>query len=162
MEKKVRFGIVGTNTISDRFLAGAREDSRYELTAICSRSQERAEAFAAKHHIPYTFSSLEDMAKSSEIDAVYIATPNYVHAAQSILCMSYGKHVLCEKPFASNALEVQEMIKASRKYRVALMEAMISTLSPNFLIVRNFVKKLVSIRRFFAWYCQYSSRYDKF
>lgn len=101
MEKKVRFGVVGTNTISDWFIAGARQDSRFELTAVCSRSQERAEAFAAKHHIPCTFSSLENMAKSSKIDAVYIATPNYVHASQSILCMSYGKHVLCEKPFAS-------------------------------------------------------------
>ena len=62
MEKKVRFGIVGTNTISDWFIAGARQDSRFELAAVCSRSQERAEAFAAKHHIPYTFSSLENMA----------------------------------------------------------------------------------------------------
>ena len=162
MEKKVRFGVVGTNTISDWFIAGARQDSRFELTAVCSRSQERAEAFAAKHHIPCTFSSLENMAKSSKIDAVYIATPNYVHASQSILCMSYGKHVLCEKPFASNALEVQEMIKASHKYHVTLMEAMISTLNPNFLIVRDYMKKLGTIRRYFASYCQYSSRYDKF
>lgn len=52
------------------------------------------------------------------VDAVYIATPNYVHADQSIMCMRYGKHVLCEKPLASNAREVERMITASRQYGV--------------------------------------------
>ena len=125
---KVRFGVVGTNFISDWVIAGARQDERFELVAVYSRTQETADAFASKHNIPYTFTSLEEMAKSPLIDAVYIASPNFLHASQSILCMSYGKHVLCEKPFASNAKEVRAMI----------------------------------VRRYFACYCQYSSRYDKF
>ena len=131
---KVRFGVVGTNFISDWVIAGARQDERFELVAVYSRTQETADAFASKHNIPYTFTSLEEMAKSPLIDAVYIASPNFLHASQSILCMSYGKHVLCEKPFASNAKEVRAMIEASRTYNVTLMEAM----------------------------KQYSSRYDKF
>lgn len=162
MEKKIRFGVVGTNTITDKVITGARQDSRFELVAVCSRTQERANLFAAKHHIPYTFTSLEDMARSPLIDAVYIATPTYLHASQSMLCMRHGKHVLCEKPLASNAVEAKAMIETSHKYGVALMEAMIATLNPNFRIVKEYMKKIGSIRRYFACYCQYSSRYDKF
>ena len=160
--KKIRFGVIGTNNITDWVIAGGREDERFELTAVCSRTRERAEEFAAKHGIPYTFTSLEEMAKSPYVDAVYIATPNYKHAEQSILCMNNGKHVLCEKPFASNSREVRAMIEAARRNNVTLMEAMISTLNPNFAIVKERVKQIGAVRRYFASYCQYSSRYDKF
>ena len=160
--RKIRFGVIGTNNISDWVIAGGRQDERFELVAVCSRTQERADEFAAKHNIPHTFTSLEEMAKSPLIDAVYIATPNYVHAEQSILCMNHGKHVLCEKPFASNAREVKQMIEAAQRNQVTLMEAMISTLNPNFLIAKDKLKDLGTIRRYFASYCQYSSRYDKF
>ena len=114
--QKVRFGVVGTNFITDWVIAGARQDARFELAAVYSRTQERADEFAAKHGIPHTFTSLEEMAKSPLIDAVYIASPNFLHASQSILCMRHGKHVLCEKPFASNAWEAKQMIEASRRY----------------------------------------------
>ena len=160
--KKVRFGVVGTNNITDWVIAGGRQDERFELTAVCSRTQERADDFAAKHGIPHTFTSLEEMASSDVIDAVYIATPNCCHAQQAILCMNHGKHVLCEKPFASNAHEVRQMIEAAERNEVTLMEAMISTLNPNFIAAREKMKELGTIRRYFASYCQYSSRYDKF
>ena len=160
--KKVRFGVVGTNNITDWVIEGGRQDERFELTAVCSRTQERAEEFATKHDIPYTFTSLKDMASSDKVDAIYIATPNYCHASQAILCMSHGKHVLCEKPFASNAREVKEMIQAARENDVTLMEAMISTLNPNFTVIMDRLKELGTIRRYFASYCQYSSRYDRF
>ena len=160
--RKIRFGVIGTNNISDWVIAGGRQDERFELVAVCSRTQERADEFAAKHNIPHTFTSLEEMASSPLIDAVYIATPNYVHAEQSILCMNHGKHVLCEKPFASNAREVRQMIEAAQRNNVTLMEAMISTLNPNFIIAKEKLKDLGTIRRYFASYCQYSSRYDKF
>ncbi|MDR1402338.1 MAG: Gfo/Idh/MocA family oxidoreductase [Tannerellaceae bacterium] len=160
--KKIRFGIVGTNFITDWVIAGARQDERFEVTAVCSRAQETAAAFAAKHQIPHTFTSLEEMAGSPLTDAVYIASPNFLHASQSILCMQYGKHVLCEKPLASNAKEAREMIAASQKYKVTLMEAMKPTLTPNFLAVRENLRRIGVVRRYFASFCQYSSRYDKF
>ncbi len=159
---KVRFGVVGTNFITDWVIAGARQDERFELVAVYSRTRERANEFAAKHGIPYTFTSLEEMAESPLIDAVYIASPNFLHASQSILCMSRGKHVLCEKPLASNVQEVQAMIEASRKYNVTLMEAMKPTLTPNFRVLRENLGRAGVIRRYFSCYCQYSSRYDKF
>lgn len=158
---KVRFGVIGTNFITNWMINGARQDSRFELTAVCSRHLETAEAFAAQHNIPYIFTSAEEMVRSSFIDAVYIASPNFLHAEQSILCMKYGKHVLCEKPFASNAVQARRMIEASEKYQVTLMEAMKPTLTPNFISVLNHIGKVGTVRRYFSAYCQYSSRYDK-
>lgn len=159
---KIHFGVVGTNFITDWVIAGGRQDERFELTAVCSRKQETADAFALKHQIPYTFTSLEEMVQSPLIDAVYIASPNFMHAEQSILCMKHGKHVICEKPFASNAREVKEMIEASRTYHVTLMEAMKPTLTPNFRAIRDNMNRIGTIRRYFSCYCQYSSRYDKY
>lgn len=160
--EKIRFGIVGTNKISDWVIAGGRQDERFEPVAVCSRTQLRAEEFAARHGIAHTFTSLEAMAESPLVDAIYIATPNSCHARQSILCMSRGKHVLCEKPFAGNAHEARQMIEAARRYGVTLMEAMVTTLNPNFAIVKEHLKELGTLRRYFASYCQYSSRYDNF
>ncbi|MBR4996005.1 MAG: Gfo/Idh/MocA family oxidoreductase [Alistipes sp.] len=162
MSGKVRFGVVGTNFITDWVIAGAREDERFELAAVYSRTRERGEEFAAKHNIPHVFTSFEEMVQSDLIDAVYIASPNYMHAQQSIMAMSHSKAVLCEKPLASNAREAREMVQASQKYGVALMEAMKSTLSPNFLAVKDNLSRIGCPRRYFASFCQYSSRYDKF
>lgn len=159
--KKIRFGIIGSNFIVDKVIEGARLDPRFELTAIYSRTQQRADEFAQKHNIPYTFTSLESMVSSDLIDAVYIASPNSLHASQSILCMQHGKHVLCEKPFASNTHEVKAMIAASEKYNVALMEAMKPSLTPNFSTIQDNLKNIGRIRRYFSSYCQYSSRYDQ-
>jgi len=158
----VRFGIVGTNFISDRIIAEGREDSRFQPVAVYSRKQETAEAFAQKHNIPHTFTDLRAMAESDCIDAVYIASPNFLHAEQTILCLSSGKHVLCEKPFASNATEAKEMIDTAKRHNKVLMEAMMPTLLPNFEQVRQQVGKIGTVRNYFASYCQYSSRYDKF
>ncbi|MDO5488250.1 MAG: Gfo/Idh/MocA family oxidoreductase [Rikenellaceae bacterium] len=160
--KKVRFGVVGTNFITDWVIAGAREDERFELAAVCSRTRERGEEFAAKHSIPHVFTSLDEMASSDVVDAIYIASPNYMHCSQATLCMDRGKHVLCEKPMASNAREAAEMIASSQRNGVALMEAMKSTLSPNFRAVRDNLHRIGTPRRYFASFCQYSSRYDKF
>ncbi len=160
--RKIRFGVVGTNFVTDWVIAGARQDPRFELAAVCSRTRERAAEFAARHGIARTFVSLEEMAASDAIDAVYIATPNCMHAAQAVCCMERGKHVLCEKPMASNAREVRAMIEASRRNGVALMEAVKTTLTPNFMALREALPKAGTLRRYFSAFCQYSSRYDKF
>lgn len=160
--KKIRFGVVGTNFITDWVIAGAREDERFVLEAVCSRTRERGEEFAARHGIPRVFTSLEAMAACDTVDAVYIATPNSTHAEYALLCMSHGKHVLCEKPMAANAREVRLMTEASQRHGVALMEAMKSTLSPSFAAVRENLHRIGTPRRYFASFCQYSSRYDMF
>ncbi|WP_075620406.1 Gfo/Idh/MocA family protein [Paenisporosarcina indica] len=158
----VRFGIVGTNWITERLLEAAKAVENFELTAVYSRTNEKAEEFASIYGITKIFTDLEEMAASEEIDAVYIATPNSLHAEQAILFSQNGKHVLCEKPLAANATEVARMIAAAKNHNVLLMEAMKSTLLPNFKVIQDNLHKIGPVRRYFASYCQYSSRYNKY
>ena len=158
--KKTRFGIVGTGRISDWVLKGAVLDPRFEAAAVCSRSLDKGKAFAEAHGIAKVYTDLDEMASDPEIDAIYIGTPNSTHHDLAILCMNHGKHVLCEKPMASNAREVGEMIDAAKANGVMLMEAMISTLCPNFVAARERLAEMGSVRHYFASFCQYSSKYD--
>ncbi|WP_306454111.1 Gfo/Idh/MocA family protein [Evansella halocellulosilytica] len=158
----MRFGIIGTNWITEQFIDAARQQTDFDLSAVYSRTKEKAEQFAHKYHVNDTFTSLEAMAASDHIDAVYIASPNSCHAEQACLFMNHGKHVLVEKPMASNANEVQKMIDTAKKNDVLLMEAVKSTFVPNFKIIGKHMHKLGPIRRFVSSYCQYSSRYEAF
>lgn len=159
---KIRFGIAGTSAITERFLGAAAGNPDFELKAVYSRELERAESFGKKFGATLFFDDLEKMAESDEVDAVYIASPNALHASQSILCMKHGKHVLCEKPFASNQAEAEDMIEAARQNGVLLMEAMKTTLTPNFHTVKDHLYKIGKVRRYFGNYCRVSSRYDNY
>ena len=158
--KKTRFGIVGTGRISDWVLKGAVLEPRFEAAVVCSRSQESGKRFAEAHCIGKVYTDVDEMASDPEIDAIYIGTPNDTHHDIAIKCLRHHKHVLCEKPMASNACEVSEMVKAARENGVMLMEAMISTLTPNFRNARLRLNELGNVRHFFAAFCQYSSKYD--
>ncbi|WP_026582322.1 Gfo/Idh/MocA family protein [Bacillus sp. J33] len=158
----VRFGVVGTNWITEAFLKAAAQLEDFRLTAVYSRTEERAKEFAGKYGADKIFTDLETMAKSGEIDAVYIASPNSLHAEQAIIFMNNKVHVLCEKPIASNTKELRKMIDAAKENHVLLMEALKSTFLPNFKAVKENLHKIGQVRRYFASYCQYSSRYDAY
>jgi scyllo-inositol 2-dehydrogenase (NADP+) len=158
----VRFGVVGTNWITERFLEAAKHVEDFSLAAVYSRTAEKAEEFAEKYEVQTKFTDLEEMAASDLIDAVYIASPNSHHCRQAVLFLQHKKHVLCEKPLASNAAEVKEMIKAAKANEVLLMEAMKSTVMPNFESIEKNISKIGKVRRFSGSYCQYSSRYDAY
>ncbi|WP_071393988.1 Gfo/Idh/MocA family protein [Bacillus tuaregi] len=158
----IRFGIIGTNWITDSFIEAAMELEDFSISAIYSRTEEKAAEFAQKYGVDRTFTDLEEMAKSNVIDAVYIASPNSFHAKQAIQFMKHKKHVLCEKPLASNSVEVKEMIQMAKENNVLLMEALKTTLMPNFKAIQENLHKVGAIRRFVASYCQYSSRYDAY
>ena len=120
----IRFAVIGTNTITDKFLQAASTLPDFKLCAVYSRPLARAQEYAQKNNVSLVFDSLEALADSDQIDAVYIASPNFCHAAQSILMMQHHKHVLCEKPIASNASEFQQMYDTAIKNQVILLEAM--------------------------------------
>ncbi|WP_226581816.1 Gfo/Idh/MocA family protein [Halobacillus litoralis] len=158
----VRFGIIGTNTITEKFIEAAKQHEDFEMTGVYSRTKERAEDFAGKHGAPLTFTNLNDMAEHNDIDAVYIASPNAFHAEQAMTLMRKGKHVICEKPMASNQQEIAKMIEVAKEERVVLMEAIKSTLMPGFLSVQEHLHRIGPVRRFVGNFCKYSSRYDAY
>lgn len=158
----IRFGIIGTSWITEEFIRCASLTGDFTLNAVYSRTTEKAKAFADKHGAKHFFTDLAAMAQSDVIDAVYIASPNSHHAEQAMLFLANHKHVLCEKPMASNVKECSAMIDTARKNQVLLMEAMKSTFLPNFKSVQENLPKIGKIRKVFSNYCQYSSRYDIF
>ena len=162
MSDRIRFLTVGTSAITDLFLRGAHLDPRFEHAAVFSRREETAADFARKHNVALTFTSLEQAARSDAFDAAYIASPNSVHFEQTMLLLEHGKHVLCEKPFASNVRQARQMCGMAREKGLSLMEAMKTTFSPTFARIRAELPRIGPVRRYFASYCQYSSRYDKF
>lgn len=158
----IRFATIGTNWITDRFIEAAAQIEDFKLNAVYSRTEKKAFNFAEKYNIDNYFSNLEEMAASDLIDAVYIASPNSLHAEQSILFLENNKHVLCEKAIASNQKELKKMIETAKKNDLLLMEAMKSSFLPNYKLIENNIPELGRIRRVFFNYCQYSSRYDKY
>lgn len=158
----VRFAVIGTNFITDRFIEAGRQCEGFYLQAVYSRTMERAKEYADQYQVEDCYDSLEDLAAAENIDAVYVASPNVCHAGQSIQMMNAGKHVLCEKPMASNARELEEMLQAAKDNHVVLLEAMRPVFDPGFAAIQEQLPKLGTIRRATFQYCQYSSRYDKF
>ncbi len=158
----VRFGIVGTGKITEEFVSSVRVTGVAKSTAVYSRSAETGMAYAARHGIDHAFASLEAMLDSGTVDAVYIASPNALHAPQATICLERGFPVLVEKPAASNVRELDAVLALSAQKGVAYMEALKSTLVPAFDAVRAHLPKLGRIRHYFSSFCQYSSRYDAF
>lgn len=158
----VSFGMIGTNFISDRFIAAGSMLDDFQVSAICSRSMETAQAFADKHHIPHCFTDAEEMLDSGHIQALYIASPTNLHAHYAKLALAKGIHVLCEKPITSNTRELKQLIELAQQNGVLLMEAMKSTMMPAFRQAAEHLHKLGTVRRYFASFCQYSSRYDAY
>ncbi len=158
--KKIKFATIGTSWITEAFIRGARHCEEFELWAIYSRSEEKAVAFKEKNRAVKYYTDLDKMLSDKDIDAVYIASPNSLHAEQAIKAMNCGKHVICEKPVASNAFEFERMIEASRKNNVLLMEAFKSSLMPGYNKYKELLKKVGTVRSVFADFGKYSSRYD--
>jgi predicted dehydrogenase len=93
------------------------------VTAITSRSHARGEAFARRHKFSHS-ESLEALAERSDVDVVYVATPPQHRKAHALACLTRGKPVLLEKPFALNAAEASEIVACARERKLFCMEAM--------------------------------------
>lgn len=123
MTETLRWGILGTGNIASKFAIGLQSLPTAKLMAVGSRSQTSADAFGAKFHVPHRHASYESLAADPDVDAIYIGTPHNLHQANMLLGLSYGKAVLCEKPFTINATQAKEAIDLARARNLFLMEA---------------------------------------
>jgi HAD superfamily hydrolase (TIGR01549 family) len=158
----IRFGMIGTGKIAEKFWQANRYGKDFELTAVYSRTLERARQFGFQKGQLQYFDDLEAFANSDCIDAVYVASPNCCHYEQVMTLLKAGKHVLCEKPMASNLEEAQEMFAEAEKQNLILLEGMRSIYAPSFQKMIPYMETLGTIRRATLQYCQYSSRYDNY
>ena len=158
----IRYAVVGTSWITSAFIEAAEATDRFQLMGVYSRDIERAREFAGKHKALYIFDSLEHMAQSDLIDAVYIASPNSMHCQQSCLFLSHGKHVICEKPMASNWAEAKRMVTMARENNTILFEAFKTCHLPNFSQIQKALPEVGNVHKASLNYCQYSSRYQRY
>ncbi len=121
---QLRIGVLSAaRIVPSALLSPAKQTPEVIVSGIAARNPQRAQAFARKHHIPRVFASYDELIADPDLDAVYIPLPNGLHAAWTIKALEAGKHVLCEKPFASNAEEAEQMAEAAERSGRVLMEA---------------------------------------
>ena len=158
----MKFGIIGTNFVSDYFMSGALECPDCEVVAVSATSLEKANNFADKYAIPHRFDNYEKMAEAGVIDAVYVATPNGKHLAHSKFFLERKIPVFCEKPLAGNLKEVEEMIACAQTNNTYLQEGLIPIYNPTFAALQEARKALGPIRQVTLNFSKYSSRYDAY
>ena len=159
---KISFGIIGTNFISEWFVLATRRTECATVSAVYSRTRERGEAFAKNNSISTVYTSLDDMLNDDTLDAIYVASPTFLHKEHTVRALRSGKHVLCEKMIAVTEGELSEMIYAARESGKILLEAMRPDFDGAVELIRGELEKIAPVRRASFDYCQYSSRYDKF
>jgi predicted dehydrogenase len=124
---KVRYAIIGLGRIADHFMRGIQETSNSKVTALVSGHPDKAARIAAQYGVPksniYNYENMDSFRDNHDIDAVYVALPNSMHAEYTIRSAKAGKHVLCEKPMAVTVPEAQSMIDACKAANVKLMIA---------------------------------------
>ena len=118
---KVRWGLIGCGDIAQKRVAPALRDlALSEFVGVSRAQSDLAESFAKQFGAKRWFADWRDVLRDGEIDAVYIATPVHLHAAQTVAAVEAGKHVLCEKPMALNVADCEQMIAAARANNVKL------------------------------------------
>lgn len=159
--KNIRLGIIGTNFVSDWLCDSVKIADGIELSAVYSRTLEKGKAFAEKHSIPVTFTDMEAFL-NSELDAVYVASPNFCHFEQAKRVLEKGLHLLLEKPATLEKSQFEELISLAEKKGIVLLEAMRPVHDPALDEIKKGIEKIGTLRRAVFEYCQYSSRYDAF
>ena len=119
----LRWGILGPGRIAPRLVRAVAACDRGELVAVASRDPERGAAFASRHAIPRVHGAYEALLDDPEVDVVYISLPNHLHAPWAIRALEAGKHVLCEKPVALTAGDVDAIAAAAERAGRIAVEA---------------------------------------
>ncbi len=158
---KVKWGIISCAGIAKKAVVPAIiAAGNSDLHAIASRSLAKANDFAKEYSIPKSYGSYNDLLNDPDIDAVYLPLPNALHKEWTLKALQAGKHVLCEKPLATNEKDVLEMIKVAENYNKILMEAFMYRFHPLTKAVKKYVSQgsLGKIKRISASFSFNSSR----
>ncbi len=135
----LNWGLMSTARINRELIPPLKASRRNRLLGVASRDEQRGLDYAKEWGIPRVYGSYEDMLADPEIDAVYIPLPNHLHAPWTIKAAQAGKHVLCEKPLALTAAEVDAIIAAARENHVIVSEAFMYQHHPSTVQVKELV-----------------------
>ncbi len=136
----IRFGALGAANITPRaLLAPCHDEPRAAVRCVAARDRKRAEGFARWHRIPVVHDTYRQVVQDEHVEAVYNPLPIALHREWTLEALAAGKHVLCEKSFACNAQEAEEMARAAADSGLVLMDAFHYRYHPVFLRAREVV-----------------------
>jgi predicted dehydrogenase len=141
MKKKINWGIIALGKIADKFAADLPLVNNANLYAVASRDKQKSKKFAKKHKAEKAYGSYEELAKDTNVDVVYIASPHAYHYEHTMLCLTHNKHVLCEKPMGMNLDQVTGMIKKAQDNKLFLMEALWTRFNPSYRKCLELIEK---------------------
>ncbi|MGW5651403.1 Gfo/Idh/MocA family protein [Streptomyces humi] len=133
----LRWGVLGTGWIAERFVRSVRRHTRQRFTAVASRDAARAAEFAGRHGVPASYGSYEELVAATDVDVVYVATEHTAHLACARLALEAGKHTLVEKPLALDATEATELAELAAARGLFCAEALWTFFLPRFDVVRQ-------------------------
>lgn len=156
MSKKYNWAVLGCGKIARKFSSDLKLLPNARLYAAASRDLQKAQEFAAELGFEKAYGSYEEMVTDPNVDAVYVATPHSHHHSHAILCLNHKKAVLCEKAFALNKNEAEEMVACAKENSTFLMEAFWTMFQPSFkkameIIQSGELGKLKIVRSDFAF-----------
>jgi predicted dehydrogenase len=122
VDRKVRWGILGTGKIARILSTALRESADGELVAVGSRSRDRARTFAEEFGVP-RHDDYEGLVEDADVDLVYVATHHPSHREWALRAADAAKHILCEKPMAVHHADAADIVEAARRNDVFLLEA---------------------------------------
>jgi predicted dehydrogenase len=140
MKKKYKWGILAPGKMSAKFTNGLKLLDNVELYAVGSRDIARSKQFAGEFGFQKSYGSYEELASDPDLDVVYIASPHSHHYEHTMLCLKNKKAVICEKAFALNSREVEEMIAEAAKQKIFLMEALWPPFQPIYKKTNELIK----------------------
>ncbi|VEF47196.1 oxidoreductase [Bacillus freudenreichii] len=156
----MNYATIGTGWIVDRFLSALQQVEGNKCIAMYTREEGRARALAKKYNVDNIYTNLEAMLSNSQIDVIYIASPNNLHYEQAYQALQFEKHVICEKPFTSTLREAESLINYAIDKGLMLFEAITTIHLPNFKLVKKNLDRIGRIKLVQCNYSQYSSRYE--
>jgi predicted dehydrogenase len=136
----LRWGVLGTGWIAERFVRSLQHHTRQQLLAVGSRDAERSASFAGRHGLPRAYDSYEELVADPDIDVVYIATPHPAHHPCATLALGAGKHTLVEKPLALNTAQATEIAQLAADRGQFCAEALWTFFLPKFDVVRQLLE----------------------
>lgn len=158
----IRYATIGTSSITECFIKGCEISGRFKHVAVYSRDEERGRAFTAKDGCKKVYTDLEALANDKDIDAVYIASVNSCHAAQTRLMLQNGKHVICEKPCVTSPDDYIALKKFADEKGLIYIEAITSRHSKSREALKEAIAQVGRTAHIRIDFCQRSSRLDRF
>ncbi|MBG0859450.1 MAG: Gfo/Idh/MocA family oxidoreductase [Bacteroidales bacterium] len=165
--RRYKWGILAPGKMSAKFARGLQILGNAELCAVGSRDVQRAKKFADEFGFKKYYGSYEELAKDRDVEVVYIASPHSHHHEHTLLCLRNNKHVICEKAFALNSSEVEEMTGEAKKRNLFLMEALWPPFQPFYKKAAEILKsgitgRIINLHGHFSFIPPYDPKDRKF